>query len=1374
MAIVDPNLIDRPDPSGLANDKEEKYQGVKSFLAGIGSGALKIPEGFFSLGATLYDLGAGTDTATEVELFFDNINPFDELAEETMVGKLTETLVSLGVPSTAGFKLGTQLAKQGLKAKRANRYANLTSKGQVKKFKDLDFAQKKKAFRGAEKEILGKSEKLKRSLADRAYLFGGGLGGSALADFVFADEEIGTIGDAIGFGPTQRDEQEREGRSEALREIENRLKFASEGALLTAGIGGAFSFLKKGADSVKYKFTRDPIADSSKRLLSKLTAQGVKPKEAEELLRQFQRESEKFGFQGKAVGANLQQVFEDILDETGNIAQQLKPEQKNKLSAAILQSLKSEQKNELKTVLNELGVNATKQDEIFTTVNNARDFVDNLSNQIRDLVPEGAIALRDTIEKNLGEYLTTTYKLIEKNNKFGSAFAKYKPSSESLENAFQFIKRQILDTEGQGVKVVDADVQAREILENILDGNIKNLETPLNKGVLQRLGLDVDTGILKAKQKIPPEIKAILGEVKDPSYVLSSTIAKQGALITELSMLTNLAKLGKGKIFFFDDAIKKGDKLEKISGRELAQETFGTSDVVNLGQVGGLGKLGLPTALDGAFTSREMAEAFAEQTDAAKGVLNSNLYKYFILAPKSFSQSAKTLFSPFTHFRNILSAAAFVTMNGNISLTNPKKTIEAFTKSLEAFRRGQRGFGKNRRFDPEALKEYLDYGRRGVRGTNLQVGELADLGKDVSSLNLGQKIEDLTGGTLDMLGQRLKRVKDWTVNTYLAEDDFWKIYNYRFEQGNFKDGFVKNFLRSQNIEDGKLSEIIKKVRTAENLEAGPTKDAMLKELRESGDLDIFNRLNDIVGKIIDRKTNINDPIYFVGKDIDPSNAKQSIEEDSLGALIKNLAADSTRNNIPNYEYVGQGIKTLRKLPIGTFVSFPAEILRTGFNTLQSSMRLLSMQETRAQGMRRMAGVLGTGAALPVGAIELGKQLSGFLPEDMEALRRFVPSWSQNGLLVPTGTDERTGRIQYLDLSYIYPYDALLRPGKTMFNELQKGESTNEQMTKRLLDGGVMAMKELVKPFLSEAIYTEAMTDLLIRQGRSRDGRAIFRPEDPVGEKLYKGTMHIVETFAPGSLKQAGRIKDSVMSKPDKYGRVYDLSDELPGIFGFRNIELDVEDSFKFMVSDFNKRIASARATFLGDVLRGGQMTPEQVLEQYYGGEAQRFKAFQDFRKDIQAAERLGINKKELNKQLDRVSKKTKNALLTNRYLPYQPSDEVQRLFYQNALDLVRETGQPLSNPFQKAFSPIKQYLQANTGKSLSDNPNFEFTLPEITSFLDFPIFDSSAPVTPQSPTTNTGPGTIVTGQGSTNANVDARFRQGTITDPTNRAIAGLD
>jgi len=128
-------------------------------------------------------------------------------------------------------------------------------------------------------------------------------------------------------------------------------------------------------------------------------------------------------------------------------------------------------------------------------------------------------------------------------------------------------------------------------------------------------------------------------------------------------------------------------------------------------------------------------------------------------------------------------------------------------------------------------------------------------------------------------------------------------------------------------------------------------------------------------------------------------------------------------------------------------------------------------------MRRMAGVLGTGAALPVGAVELGKQLSGFTEDEMQALRRFVPSWSENSLLVPTGRDEDSGKIQYIDLSYIYPYDSLLRPARTVMNQLQEGKITDENIMTSLTEGGIMSMKELVKPFMSEAIYVEAMTDL---------------------------------------------------------------------------------------------------------------------------------------------------------------------------------------------------------------------------------------------------------------------------------------------------------
>ena len=77
-----------------------------SGLSGIASGIIKVPEGVFSLGAELIDLGFDTDTAADVEMFFDKINPFEEMAAQKGIGKLTEALVSIGIPGTAGFKLG--------------------------------------------------------------------------------------------------------------------------------------------------------------------------------------------------------------------------------------------------------------------------------------------------------------------------------------------------------------------------------------------------------------------------------------------------------------------------------------------------------------------------------------------------------------------------------------------------------------------------------------------------------------------------------------------------------------------------------------------------------------------------------------------------------------------------------------------------------------------------------------------------------------------------------------------------------------------------------------------------------------------------------------------------------------------------------------------------------------------------------------------------------------------------------------------------------------------------------------------------------------------------------------------------------------------
>ena len=97
---------------------------AESILAGIGSGIFKIFEGGATLGATLLDLGVDKNRAESVEAFFDDINPFDEIAEATAAGKITELIVNLGFPGGAAFKIGSGLTKATLRAKEAGTYLN--------------------------------------------------------------------------------------------------------------------------------------------------------------------------------------------------------------------------------------------------------------------------------------------------------------------------------------------------------------------------------------------------------------------------------------------------------------------------------------------------------------------------------------------------------------------------------------------------------------------------------------------------------------------------------------------------------------------------------------------------------------------------------------------------------------------------------------------------------------------------------------------------------------------------------------------------------------------------------------------------------------------------------------------------------------------------------------------------------------------------------------------------------------------------------------------------------------------------------------------------------------------------------------------------
>ena len=99
-----------------------------SIGAGFASGLLKTVEGVVSLGAELVDLGADSNTAGQVEQFFDDINIFEDEAQDRVAGKLVEVFTQIGIPGTAGFKAATKLADKAIKAKKSGNYVNSRSK----------------------------------------------------------------------------------------------------------------------------------------------------------------------------------------------------------------------------------------------------------------------------------------------------------------------------------------------------------------------------------------------------------------------------------------------------------------------------------------------------------------------------------------------------------------------------------------------------------------------------------------------------------------------------------------------------------------------------------------------------------------------------------------------------------------------------------------------------------------------------------------------------------------------------------------------------------------------------------------------------------------------------------------------------------------------------------------------------------------------------------------------------------------------------------------------------------------------------------------------------------------------------------------------
>ena len=430
-------------------------------------------------------------------------------------------------------------------------------------------------------------------------------------------------------------------------------------------------------------------------------------------------------------------------------------------------------------------------------------------------------------------------------------------------------------------------------------------------------------------------------------------------------------------------------------------------------------------------------------------------------------------------------------------------------------------------------------------------------------------------------------------------------------------------------------------------------------------------------------------------------------------LLDEEAAKIVKNNVPNYDYVNDFVKDLRQLPFGNFVSFPAEIYRTGYNIMNQAWKEIFTTHTLADGrvvtpfrgigMKRMFGLASTVVGVPYGTVEAFKAIHDVTDEEMSALRRFVPEWSKNSTLVPIRADD--GTLKYIDFSHANAYDTLIRPINTLMLGVQKGIEEQE-VFKNTFTALVDATKETASPFVSESIWTQGLMDvapILGRGGRTLEGRRLWTDETPWGDAFYAGLKHLGATVVPGSLPALGRMNNAISETVDEYGRSYEFLDEALGVAGLRVVDVDPARSMKFKIADFRTGINNSRREFTGPLLKGGPITSEQVIDQYQKANQSLFKVQQKMFKDYYAARTLGITDRALeNTFQDRVSNKQVRAIQTGKFTPFIPSENIAQAFADNA----RAINEP--DAFRNAFSQIRRLIRSYQRLNLgSDFPVFE-------------------------------------------------------------------
>ena len=397
-------------------------------------------------------------------------------------------------------------------------------------------------------------------------------------------------------------------------------------------------------------------------------------------------------------------------------------------------------------------------------------------------------------------------------------------------------------------------------------------------------------------------------------------------------------------------------------------------------------------------------------------------------------------------------------------------------------------------------------------------------------------------------------------------------------------------------------------------------------------------------------------------------------------VLETEAARIIRDTFPNYDRVTPLIKATRDLPLGNFVSFPAEIMRTSYNILERGVKesLSDNPVIKKRGLQRLAGYAATSSGW-AGLAKGSEMALGLSEEEAAAIDAATETpWSRSAPRVKALLKDSDGK-QYLtalDTQYVNSYSTVQEPFLEVIGAVQRGEVTKDNMDEILKDAFTGAVKNLASPFVSPAILSNTLLDISVatfaEDGRTITGRPLFSPGLQPKEKIFEATSLIFETIAPGSVTSAIDLAKTYSGdrhfSTGKQKHLYGEGIKQVTGFGFRKVS--PEDSLDYARRQYEFDV---RNSTTGKNSIEYDRAAKKIVERYEYQVSQVYKHQKQFYKKLKQLEplleiyvpteekRSGVNGEELLNFIEKTKgNKNKTNLREKLELNFINADELLR------------------------------------------------------------------------------------------------------------------